>query len=50
MPTVLAGLAIAELPDFMCAGQVREGRLYSRRAGVCTAELALQSGILFVET
>jgi DNA-binding transcriptional LysR family regulator len=27
MPTVLAGLAIAEFPEFMCANQVRAGRL-----------------------
>lgn len=27
MPTVLAGLAIAEFPEFMCADAVRDGRL-----------------------
>lgn len=27
LPTVLAGLAIAEFPDFMCADYVRDGRL-----------------------
>lgn len=27
MPTVLAGLAIAEFPEFMCADEVRDGRL-----------------------
>jgi DNA-binding transcriptional LysR family regulator len=27
MPTVLAGLAIAEFPEFMCADEVRNGRL-----------------------
>lgn len=27
MPTVLDGLAIAEFPEFICADQVRDGRL-----------------------